>query len=86
MKTYTTIPNNINILNLVDIFRFTCLTFEPRKDGYTDTTFKQLMLLTNAPYILIVPIDDKIKLIKLNGVRTAVAVNQKNLGGQRANY
>ena len=46
MKTYTIIPNNISKLNLADIYRFTCLSFQPHKNGYTDTTFKQLMLLT----------------------------------------
>lgn len=46
MKTYTIIPNNIGKLNLADIYRFTCLSFQPRKNGYTDSTFKQLMLLT----------------------------------------
>lgn len=46
MKTYTTVPNNIDKLILSDIYRFTCLSFQPRKDGYTDTTFKQLMIFT----------------------------------------
>lgn len=46
MKTYTTIPTNIGKLIFADIFRFTCLTFQPRKNGYTDTTIKQLMIYT----------------------------------------
>lgn len=46
MKTYTTIPNNIVKLNFADIYRFTCLSFTPRKDGYTDSTFKQIKDIT----------------------------------------
>ena len=46
MKTYTKIPNNIDKLILSDICRFTCLSFQPLKNGYTDTTFKQLMFFT----------------------------------------
>lgn len=43
MKNYTIVPNNIsNILDSGDTYRFTCLLFTPRKDGKTDSTFKQL--------------------------------------------
>ncbi len=43
MKNYTTIQNNItNKLDSADTYRFTCLSFTPRKEGYTDSTFKQL--------------------------------------------
>lgn len=43
MKNYTTIQNNITSkLDSADTYRFTCLSFTPRKDGYTDSTFKQL--------------------------------------------
>ncbi len=43
MKNYTVIPNMISKqLDSSDTYRFTCLTFTPRKDGYTDSTYKQI--------------------------------------------
>lgn len=43
MKNYTTIPNAYaNALNSGDNYRFVALSFTPRKDGYTDSTFKQI--------------------------------------------
>jgi hypothetical protein len=43
MKNYTTIPNKFaKILNSGDNYRLVALSFTPRKDGYTDSTFKQL--------------------------------------------
>lgn len=51
MKNYTTILNNITSkLDAGDTYRFTCLTFTPRKEGYTDCTFKQLAEYIN-PFI-----------------------------------
>lgn len=46
MKNYTLVPNNIGTLNFLDVYRFTCLSFTPRKNGYTDSTFKQIAELT----------------------------------------
>lgn len=47
MKTYTTIPIEVNKLNIPDIYRFTCLSFtkDTRKE-YTDSTFEQIKELT----------------------------------------
>ena len=48
MKHYTLIPNMIsNKLISADTYRFTCLTFFPRKNGYTDTTINQLSRLVD---------------------------------------
>lgn len=49
MKNYTTIPNSFATkLNSADMYRYTALSFTPRKDGYTDSTFKQIGEYINA--------------------------------------
>ena len=43
MKNYTTIPNIVACkLNSADTYRYTALSFTPRKQGFTDSTFKQI--------------------------------------------
>lgn len=51
MKSYTTIQNAIaSKLSAADTYRYTCLSFTPRKNGYTDSTFKQIAELnSNEP-------------------------------------
>jgi len=50
MKYYTTIANTVaNKLSSADTYRYTCLTFTPRKNGYTDSTFKQIAEININP-------------------------------------
>ena len=43
MKTYTAMPNNVaKVLNSPDTYRYAALSFTPLKNGYTDSTFKQI--------------------------------------------
>lgn len=43
MKEYTVMPNYIaKILNSADTYRYVALTFSPLKNGYTNSTFKQI--------------------------------------------
>jgi len=62
MKKYTTIHKSIaSKLNSIDTYRFTCLSFTPRKGGYTDSTFKQLADICREPEATIKHFTERLK-------------------------
>lgn len=84
MKNYTTISNDItNKLDSADTYRFTCLTFTPRKDGYTDSTFKQIgQYINNAVPESEETVKDFVKRLKTSEV---ITIDEVWIDGKRRN-
>jgi hypothetical protein len=80
MKTYTTIQNSIaSKLSSIDTYRFTCLSFTPRKNGYTDTTFKQLADICKEPVTTIKHFTERLKFSEI------IRIDEVYVAGQKRN-
>jgi hypothetical protein len=82
MKNYTTIENRVSkILSSADTYRYTCLTFTPRKEeGYTNSTYKQIGLYTNESEYTV---REFIKRLKCTDI---VLIKTKNTTDKRRNH
>lgn len=84
MKNYTTILNSITSkLDSADTYRFTCLSFTPKKEGYTDSTFKQIgeYINRNNPESENT-VKDFVKRLKISGI---IKIDEVWIDGKRRN-
>ena len=84
MKKYTTIPNSAACkLNSADTYRFTCLSFTPKKDGFTDSTFKQIGEYVNKSKPEVEPtIKDFVNRLKMSNL---IRIDEVYIDGKKRN-
>ena len=83
LKTYTTIQNIVATkLSSADTYRYTCLTFTPKKNGYTDSTFKQISELNSNKPESEETIKDFVKRLKNQQI---IKVDEVFIAGKRRN-
>ena len=84
MKKYTTIPNSAACkLNSADTYRFTCLSFTPKKDGFTDSTFKQIGEYVNKSKPEVEPtIKDFVNRLKMSNL---IRIDEVYIDGKNRN-